>query len=136
MDIEAELNYVDHQWDYDVISALGLLLSGLHSVVFNHFHLSARWGVQDSGRDQLPSASPEDIRQWKCIDAALSHPDFFNLTNFTIDWWNLPHKLVQEYRASIPELFQDLLPQFSSRVTITVEVRDDQTLTNHTGFVL
>lgn len=68
------------------------------------------------------SAKPEDIAQWKCVDAALSHPDFSNLTNFTIQWRNPPRNQVEQHEASIPALFQELLPQFSSRVTTTVEV--------------
>lgn len=122
MQIYVGLNYADHRWDYGTISALGLMLSGLRSVVFNHFHLQVRHSVQDSGHDQLPSANPELVEQWKCVDAALAHHDFSNLTNFTIEWWYPPRK---EYKTLVPKLFQELLPQFSSRVTTTAVIYPD-----------
>lgn len=126
MQIYAEIDYADYQWDYDAISALGLVLSGLRSVVFNHFRLTVIHRVPDSGHDLLPSANTELVEHWKCIDMALSHPDLSNLTNFTIQWRNPPPKQFQAYKALVPEFFQELLPRFSSRVTISVEVHSVQ----------
>lgn len=122
MHIEAILQYAGHQWDTDAISVVGLVLSSLHSAIFNRLRLLVDQSMWASGRDQFPSANPEDIEHWKCVDAALSHPDFSNLTN-CIEWWNSPCRQFQQYKALIPELFRQLLPQFSSRVATTVEVR-------------
>lgn len=119
VELRGRIYYVNQQWDTVTISVLQHFLSGLRSVIFSDFCLTVDQSSQDF---DIPKATAKHIELWKCIDVALSHPRFSHLTHFDIRWRCVPRNQLQEYKVSLPELFQQLLPQFSSRVTTRVEV--------------